>query len=156
LPARALALIVPMALATGVMGSCSEWRRSLGEDCLKDQDCLSGVCLAFHCGTTPPYLNAEGPLVGAEGAGGPPPIEAATDDAPAEASAERDATVEAGRGGDARAEGGTVDAAEAAVGPDAAAPDGSADARADGPAEASVDTGVDAPADSSSDVAAGG
>jgi hypothetical protein len=158
-PARGLAFlafIVALALATGLVGSCNEWRRSLGEDCLKDQDCLSGICSQFHCGTVPPYLGAEGTVVGADGAGGSnAPVEAASNDAPIDGSGGRDATAEAG-GGDASAEGASVDAPEAAVVPEAGATDGSTDARGDAAAEASADAGADGPADSSSDVAEGG
>jgi hypothetical protein len=156
-PARAFAFVVPLALATGLVGSCNEWRRSLGEDCLKDQDCLSGICSQLRCGTAPPYLGSEGKVVGADGAGGSDaPVESASDDAAIDGSGRGDAMAEAG-GGDAGAEGGaSVDAQEAAVVPDAGATDGSADARADAVAEASADAGTDGPADSSSDVAGGG
>jgi hypothetical protein len=146
-----------LALATGLVGSCSEWRRSLGDECLKDQDCLSGICSQLRCGTAPPYLGSEGKVVGADGSGGSDaPVESASDDAAIDGSGGGDATVEAG-GGDAGAEGGaSVDAQEAAVVPEAGATDGSADVRADAVAEASADAGTDSPADSSSDVAGGG
>jgi hypothetical protein len=145
-----------LALATGVVGSCNEWRRSLGDECLKDQDCLSGICSQLRCGTAPPYLGSEGTVVGADSAGGSDaPVEPASDDAAIDGSGGGDATAEAG-GGDAGAEGASVDAQEAAVVPDAGATDGSADARADAVAEASADAGTDGPADSSSDVAGGG
>ena len=37
---------------------CMETRRSLGEDCLKDEDCLSGTCLQLHCAAEPPTTDA--------------------------------------------------------------------------------------------------
>src|SRR5579883_5106 len=39
--AAALALALGLAVA---LGACAEGRRSLGEACLKDTDCLSGIC----------------------------------------------------------------------------------------------------------------
>jgi hypothetical protein len=49
-----VALLVPTALAT----ACAESRRALGDDCLKDQDCLSGLCVQLHCGAAPEYTDA--------------------------------------------------------------------------------------------------
>jgi hypothetical protein len=46
--------------------SCSETRRGPGEDCLKDDDCLSGICSQQHCAAAPPLLDGE-PPVPAEG-----------------------------------------------------------------------------------------
>ena len=42
-----------VALAAG----CAEQRRSLGEDCLKDDDCLSGICADNRCVAAPPLLD---------------------------------------------------------------------------------------------------
>jgi hypothetical protein len=36
-----------------------ETRRSLGEDCLKNDDCLSGVCSQLHCAASPPLIDAQ-------------------------------------------------------------------------------------------------
>jgi hypothetical protein len=31
--------------------------RGLGEDCLKDQDCLSGICSQLKCAAAPPLID---------------------------------------------------------------------------------------------------
>ncbi len=36
-----------------LLGACGETRRSLGEDCLKAGDCLSGVCSQLQCSAAP-------------------------------------------------------------------------------------------------------
>jgi hypothetical protein len=41
-----------------VLGACTETRRTNGEDCLKDDDCLSGVCSSQKCTAAPPLLDA--------------------------------------------------------------------------------------------------
>ena len=48
-----LALMVGGVL---LAGGCIETRRSLGEDCLKNDDCLSQVCSQLRCATSPPTL----------------------------------------------------------------------------------------------------
>jgi hypothetical protein len=84
-----------LALAIACAAACAETRRSLGEDCLKDPDCLSGICSALHCAASPPILGNE-----------PPPSQDAGADAVSDAS---------GEGGDAAGEGG--DASEGGDGP---------------------------------------
>ncbi|MGA7124443.1 MAG: hypothetical protein WBY94_30355 [Polyangiaceae bacterium] len=56
----AIAHVVFLALCGGVtlFGGCVETRRSLGEDCLKDDDCLSGVCSQLVCAALPPTIDA--------------------------------------------------------------------------------------------------
>jgi hypothetical protein len=76
--ARAVAFVVPL-VATGLVGvvglvsGCAEDRRSLGEDCLKDQDCLSGICSQLRCAASPTYLD------GAPMGPGAPPDASGTD-----------------------------------------------------------------------------
>jgi len=53
--AGALALAGGVALAAG----CMETRRSNGEDCLKNDDCLSGICSSLVCAAAPPVTSAE-------------------------------------------------------------------------------------------------
>ena len=36
---------------------CAETRRSLGEECLRNEDCLSNVCSARSCVNPPPTTN---------------------------------------------------------------------------------------------------
>jgi hypothetical protein len=64
-----------IALASVLLVACTETRRPLGEDCLKDQDCLSGICSGLKCVAAPPTLEA-----------GPEPDAAA--DAPSDAPAD--------------------------------------------------------------------
>ena len=59
----ALALVV-----LALVAACGETRRPIGEECLRGEDCLSGVCSSRTCVAAPP-------LVG--GAGGAPPDETA-------------------------------------------------------------------------------
>ena len=63
-PAFAIAFVAIAAVAS----ACGETRRSFGEDCIKDEDCLSGRCTAQKCGSEPPLLD-----------GSPPPVEAGPD-----------------------------------------------------------------------------
>jgi hypothetical protein len=54
--AAALALV---GLAAALAAACAESRRSLGAQCLKSQDCLSGICSQFACAAAPPTIDAE-------------------------------------------------------------------------------------------------
>ncbi|HXN32171.1 MAG TPA: hypothetical protein VN894_09925 [Polyangiaceae bacterium] len=56
----AIALAVSFPLLGGIVlaGACVETRRALGEDCLKDDDCLSGVCSQLRCAALPPTIDA--------------------------------------------------------------------------------------------------
>ena len=81
-------------LLMALLAACSETRRSLGEDCLKDGDCLSGICSQLRCASPPRLL---------DGAIAPLPADATA--APVDAG---DGSVDAGEGGaapdDARSE----------------------------------------------------
>ncbi|MDP9001140.1 MAG: hypothetical protein M3O46_13650 [Myxococcota bacterium] len=62
-PARprthALALLSSLAIALALESACMETRRSLGEDCLKNDDCLSDVCSQLHCAASPSVIDAQ-------------------------------------------------------------------------------------------------
>lgn len=60
----ALGSALGLALALFVLAACGETRSPIGDECLRGDDCLSGVCSARTCVAAPP-------LVG--GAGAPPP-----------------------------------------------------------------------------------
>lgn len=88
--APALGLVAAFALAGASAAACGETRRPIGDECLRDDDCLSGDCSARTCvgqaprvvGTAPPAT----PFV--------PPADAsddASDDAAADGAAARDA-----------------------------------------------------------------
>jgi hypothetical protein len=68
--------------------ACGETRRPIGEECLRHEDCLSGVCAARLCASAPTLVT---------GAGDPPPDEEPRipDDAGA-FNAARDALAEGG------------------------------------------------------------
>jgi hypothetical protein len=51
-----------VALVAALVG-CAETRRSLGEACLKDDDCASGTCSGGQCVAPPPVLDAEPPAL---------------------------------------------------------------------------------------------
>jgi hypothetical protein len=73
--ARTVALLVPLLVA---VGACMETRHSLGDDCLKDGDCLSGVCTQLRCTASPPTTNFQVTLS--------PPAGDASSDGPKEAT----------------------------------------------------------------------
>ena len=52
---RAPALLSLFA-AGWLASGCSPSQRALGEECLKDQDCLSGHCSQLQCAAQPPIL----------------------------------------------------------------------------------------------------
>ena len=62
---RALAVACFLAPALFAL-ACTETRRGLGEECLKGEDCLSGLCVAQECASAPPLLQGT-PTVGADG-----------------------------------------------------------------------------------------
>jgi hypothetical protein len=77
---------VPFVVAF-VLG-CTETRRPLGEDCLKDQDCLSGVCSGLRCAAAPTLIEA-GPTPDAgNDAPGDAPADVQADSGPADAAAQ--------------------------------------------------------------------
>jgi hypothetical protein len=104
------ALLVAGLVAVGAAGACAETRRTNGQDCLKNDDCLSGVCSQLTCASAPPTTSVEAtvdaspPEVSVSDAGSAaetaPPVEAgpAETGTPAEAGADgaSDAAAEAG------------------------------------------------------------
>jgi hypothetical protein len=55
----ALALALALALAAA---ACGETRRPIGDECLRDDDCLSGVCADRACVSAPSLVTgAESP-----------------------------------------------------------------------------------------------
>jgi hypothetical protein len=70
-------LVAFVLCAMGASAGCQLTSRALGEDCLKDQDCLSGICSQLKCAAAPPYLTTipqGAPDTGApQDSGAPPP-----------------------------------------------------------------------------------
>jgi hypothetical protein len=56
---RAFSFVVAALVAVGIVGACAETRRANGEACLKDQDCLTGICSQLVCSAAPPTTNVE-------------------------------------------------------------------------------------------------
>lgn len=64
---RLASWLAAVGVVAGAVGACVELRGSLGSDCLKNQDCQSGVCSQLRCVAAPPLLDAEpGPDAGAD------------------------------------------------------------------------------------------
>jgi hypothetical protein len=108
-----LPVTVRSSLVVGAMlleASCMETRRSPGDDCLKDDDCLSGVCSQLHCTTRPPTIDvqvfADGATADAPSDAAPPPTDAMGGDLEADAAADEpdgsaaDVSMDDGRSGD--------------------------------------------------------
>lgn len=52
----------PVLLFGVILFACGETRRPIGDECLRDDDCLSGVCSARSCVSAPPLkTGASGP-----------------------------------------------------------------------------------------------
>ena len=58
-PGRLVAWLGGVGLVAGVVAACVELEGSLGSDCIKNQDCQSGVCSALHCAAAPPLLDGQ-------------------------------------------------------------------------------------------------
>jgi hypothetical protein len=54
-----IALIIVLLAGALAANACMETRRALGEDCLKDSDCLSGTCSQLRCANPGPILDAQ-------------------------------------------------------------------------------------------------
>lgn len=55
---RAPGMLVALVLV-GV-AACGETRSPIGDECLRGEDCLSGVCSARTCVAAPPLVNGTG------------------------------------------------------------------------------------------------
>lgn len=69
-------------LALLALVACGETRRTLGEECIRDDDCLSNVCSARQCAGQPPLIS---------GASGGSPTDGVDPPSPDEADAGGDA-----------------------------------------------------------------
>jgi hypothetical protein len=76
-----------VVVASVLLAACTETRRPHGEDCIKDQDCLSGICSGLKCVAAPPTLEAG------------PPLPDAAPDAPLDAPADGPGPADAGADG---------------------------------------------------------
>jgi hypothetical protein len=136
--ARLVTGFAAIGIAAGVVMACVELKGQLGSDCLKNQDCQSGVCSQLKCAEPPPLFEFEaGPDAGPDAAdGGTPGTDGpvSTTDGTAETDAPADGTVIGPDGG--------PEAVDAAT--DAVDETPGADAAADAPIDASADARLDA------------
>jgi hypothetical protein len=93
---RGGALTASAVVAVVMFAGCMETRRALGEDCLKNDDCLSGTCSQLHCGAAPTITDAQ--AVG--DASEEPTVEATSDGSGASADSSRESGGEAAVDGD--------------------------------------------------------
>jgi hypothetical protein len=131
-----------------LIAACSEGRGSLGDDCMKDQDCLSGVCTALRCVAAPSVLD-----------GGLPPTEASTIPEAAADGAQSQRDVMAAPDGETSEGASAADSVAQADAPDAdhdAAGDATLDDAADGEPDGSIPADTGAAADAPVDVRPGG
>lgn len=132
--------LAAIGIVAGVVAACVELPGSLGSDCLKDQDCQSGVCSQLRCVAVPPLLSpdaeAPGPDAGDATVDGPPAAGPDASGTPVpDASMPRDAAPAA----DAPAP--PVDAPADAIEEGPGQEDAPADAPADAPDDARLDAG---------------
>jgi hypothetical protein len=133
--ARAAAWLAPVGLVAGLAGACSELRSSLGDNCLKNEDCLSGICSQSHCVASPPLLGAEGAPTGDSGADS---ASSGDGTAPPADAMERPETSTTGP---------DAPTTEDSATPPDAPPDAIDEGTPDAPADGSTDVPVDARAD---------
>ena len=88
---RPLGLVVAVSLALGVALGCAQTKRALGDECLKSEDCLSGICSQLLCAASPPLTSSQDNAEAGSADTGPTP------EASVEAAVE--AAVEGGGGG---------------------------------------------------------
>jgi hypothetical protein len=89
--ARALAFVVVVLAALALANACAETKHSLGDACLKSEDCLSGICSQLVCVGAPTYISDEPSAesgAGEDASVSDSTAEAAPEAAPVEAASE--------------------------------------------------------------------
>ncbi|MGH7434654.1 MAG: hypothetical protein ACRENE_03190 [Polyangiaceae bacterium] len=170
LASRVVSFVASAAVCVVLSGSgaCVQTGASLGQHCLKDDDCFSGHCAAQICVSSAPELGADAAEGDSTLADAPGSVEGSTtDDGPSESSdASPDgagpgdgsvtADADASTGDDATDAPSTSDAADGAAPVDAqTTTDGSNDASPEAAGDAPSDAPADAPSDAQLDVGAG-
>ena len=56
---RAARVALAASLAAALAIACGETRRPLGDECLRDDDCLSSVCSGRVCAAAPPLTTEQ-------------------------------------------------------------------------------------------------
>jgi hypothetical protein len=132
----ATVVVFGVSALAAASGSCADTRFSVGETCLKGEDCLSGICAQQHCVAASSLLDGSASEI----------------DAPGEDASEAAIVDSTAQG---LADGSAADvAAETAT--EAALADVSADTALDSPSEGAADVIADALVDSSTDGGGGG
>ena len=161
---RAVWAFVAVVLCIGAsFGACTSYKRENGESCLKDDDCLSGLCVSTYCGNpsaplpNPTYPASDGAAqpTGTQDSGGTPSTDSG---GPSADSSSGDATADAPPAPTDSGHDATGQDVSLESGPDAMldaaddAADGAFDANLELDADdASDGTVVDAPTDSAPD-----
>jgi hypothetical protein len=83
---RVLTIAAVVVSVGAVALACQESRRSLGEECIKNVDCLSEICLDQKCAAAPPILDRDAAVILPDATSDV--VSEAAPDAPAEAAAE--------------------------------------------------------------------
>ena len=158
---RAVWAFVAVVLCLGAsFGACTSYKRENGENCLKDDDCISGLCISTYCGN--PSTPLPGPYPASDGASSTQPTGNQDSGNTTPSTDSGGSAADSSSGGDATADGppAPTDSGHALVesGPDAMldaaadAADGAFDANMELDADdASDGTLVDAPSDSAPD-----
>ncbi len=55
-----------LCAASALVSACGESRRPIGEECLRDEDCLSNFCAARSCVSAPALVSGAGEPPGEE------------------------------------------------------------------------------------------
>jgi hypothetical protein len=147
---RKLLTFVAVVVCIGAsFAACTQYKRLAGEGCLKDDDCISGICAGQLCATVPPML-PPGVGYGQVGSDASPPSGGTDSGADTGGGGDSGGESDSGDGGDgpAAGEGGAdvleasaLDAADAAPSVDAA-DDGAADADDGASADGASDDGA--------------
>ena len=57
---RLAVVLVGLVTLAAVATACGETRNPIGDECLRNQDCLSGVCSDRACVAAPPLVTSNG------------------------------------------------------------------------------------------------
>ena len=58
---RPVVLVFVLVLGALLSLACGETRSPIGDECIRGEDCLSGVCSSRTCVAAPPLVNGSGP-----------------------------------------------------------------------------------------------
>jgi hypothetical protein len=139
---RWITRLAAIGIVAGVVAACVELPGSLGSDCLKDQDCQSGVCSQLRCVAVPPLLSLDAEAPGPDA--GDATVDGPANGPDASGTPVPDASMPADAAPAADAPAPPVDAPADAIEEGPAQEDAPADAPADAPVDAPGDARLDA------------